>query len=356
MHPDSHRVIAGPADGSARPADQGTGASGGTAPGDQPTEHDDRTVRGQPGQIVLGTMLFGTRTGEDVSRRLLDRFLELGGRWLDTADCYAFWAHPDGGYGHSERLLGRWLAANPSARQQVRISTKLRFAPVHPGTWPANAAGLSAEAVHKHFAESCDRLGIDRVDVLWAHGEDRAVPLEQTVEALGTIAATGRAGRLGASNHATWAVERARRIAVDLGVPGYTMLQRRHTVLTPRPGVSVDDGHTLLTSEDRDYAEACDLDVWVYTPLLNGGYTRPDKPLHQGYGHPGSTRVLDVLTKIAAELEASVNQVVLAWLMQGAVAYWPIVGVSRVEQLEEAMQARELHLSAEHFSRIEAAR
>src|SRR5256885_9053588 len=94
--------------------------------------------------LVLGAMMFGTRIDERTSFALLDRFVERGGGWIDTADCYAFWASDTGLGGDSERVLGRWLAARPGVRERVRIATKLGAEPVGPGSWPERRGGLSA--------------------------------------------------------------------------------------------------------------------------------------------------------------------------------------------------------------------
>jgi aryl-alcohol dehydrogenase-like predicted oxidoreductase len=160
--------------------------------------------------IVLGTMDFGTRVAPDQAFAVLDSFVAAGGVWLDTANCYSFWNDPGGVGGASERVIGAWLRARPGARDAVRIATKVRQNPLVPHSWPQSAEGLSARAVHAGVQESLRRLGVDHVDLLWAHAEDRSVPLEETVGAFGELVAKGTALRVGAANHAAWRVERAR--------------------------------------------------------------------------------------------------------------------------------------------------
>ncbi|MFF3175729.1 aldo/keto reductase [Streptomyces sp. NPDC057900] len=306
-------------------------------------------------QIVLGTMDFGTRVAPEQAFAILDAFVAGGGVWLDTANCYSFWADPSGVGGASERVIGAWLRARPGARDAVRIATKVRQNPLVAHSWPQSAEGLSADAVRTGAQESLGRLGVDHVDMLWAHAEDRSVPLEETVGAFGELVAKGTALRVGAANHAAWRVERARSLAREQGVEPWTALQLRHSLLQPRPLTPLAEaGHRLLTADDLDLAREQGLTVWSYTALMWGSYVRADKPLPQTYDHPGTTRVLSVLAETADDVSASRNQVVLAWLMRQGID--PIVGVSRVEQIEQALAAREVRLGDDHVERFAQAR
>jgi aryl-alcohol dehydrogenase-like predicted oxidoreductase len=307
--------------------------------------------------IVLGAMYFGTRVNEASSMALLDRFVDRGGTWIDTANCYAFWADPSGVGGQSERVIGRWLADRPQRRDRVRISTKVRQQPTVAGRWPESAEGLSAPVIRDAVQKSLTRLGTDRIDLYWAHAEDRTVPLRETVEALGELVEVGLVARLGASNHRAWAVERARQLARDCGVAGYTALQLRHSYVQPRPGAPLPEaGHQLATPESLDYVRhERDLVLWAYTALMNGSYTRPDRPFSEVYEHAGTARRLAVLGEIAGEIGVTRNQVVLAWLLGGDPAIAPIIGVSSAEQLDEALAARDLELSDEQRRRLDEA-
>ncbi|MFE6185970.1 aldo/keto reductase [Streptomyces sp. NPDC056465] len=306
-------------------------------------------------EVVLGTMGFGTSVGPDDAFAILDAFVAGGGVWLDTANCYSFWADPSGVGGASERVIGAWLRARPGMRDAVRIATKVRQNPLVPHSWPESAEGLSERAVHAGVQESLGRLGVDHVDLLWAHAEDRTVPLEETVGAFGELVTKGVALRIGAANHAAWRVERARSLAREQHVEPWTALQLRHSLAQPRPLTPLAEaGHRMLTDEDMDLARSEGLTVWAYSALLWGSYVRADKPLPGTYEHPGTTRVLSSLDDIARELSATRNQVVLAWLMRQGID--PIVGVSRVEQIEEALAARRVRLDDEHMERFAQAR
>jgi aryl-alcohol dehydrogenase-like predicted oxidoreductase len=296
--------------------------------------------------IVLGTMNYGTTVPESTAHQLLDRFVERGGRWLDTANCYSFWNDPSGVGGASERVLGRWLAARPRIRDRVLISTKVRHQPMVPHRWPDSSEGLSATAIERGLRGSLERLGVEHVDLLWAHAEDRSVELAETVETFGAAVEAGTVRRLGASNHCVWRVERARTLARERGLAGYTALQLRYSYLQPRPGTAPPGGgHRWLFPDDLDYASSePGVAVWAYSSMLDGAYVRADRPVPGCYDHPGTTRRLAVLAKVAAEKGVSANQVVLAWLRGHGPGVSPIIGVSSLEQLDEAMDSLDLDL------------
>jgi aryl-alcohol dehydrogenase-like predicted oxidoreductase len=306
--------------------------------------------------LALGAMFFGTRYDERASFELLDRFVDGGGTLIDTSDNYPFWEHPSGHGGASESLLGAWFAARPGVRDRVLLSTKVGAEPLVPGGYPDQIEGLSESAITNAIEGSLKRMDVEHVDLYWAHVEDRSVPVEETVGAFGALVARGVVRQLGASNHATYRVEQARAAARAAGVAGYTALQLRYSYLQPRPGVVL-HGHGFgsVTDETLDYASSEGLDIWAYTPLIEGGYVRPDKPLPEGYDHPGTTRRLAALDDVATELGATRNQVVLAWLIGGTPSITPAVGVSSVAQVDEALAGARLTLSTDQRAHLDAA-
>jgi aryl-alcohol dehydrogenase-like predicted oxidoreductase len=299
-------------------------------------------------------MSFGTLVDEDTSFALLDRFVERGGTWIDTADCYSFWASESGHGGASEEVIGRWLAARPGARQQVRISTKVGAEPLWPGSWPEHRTGLSPRAIGAAVEGILDRLGVDRIDLLWLHQEDRAVAIEDTVDALAALTSAGTVTRVGASNHPAWRIERARAHAKSIGSVPIDAFQLNSTYLRTRPGTlppGVAHPFGVLSDEQRDFARDNGIEVWAYTPLLSGAYDNQAKPVPEVYDHPGTTRRLAVLEEIAAARGVGRGQIVLAWQLARGIR--PIVGGSRVEQLDAAMDAASISLTAQEFDRLD---
>jgi len=304
---------------------------------------------------VLGAMYFGTKTDERTSFALLDRYVEAGGRVIDTANCYAFWANPTGAGGQSEALIGRWLAANPGLREQLTIATKVGAEPAVPGP----IEGLSAATIARESARSLDRLGLDAIDLYWAHAEDRSVDLAETVGAFGELVAAGRVRRLGVSNHPSWRVERANAIAAAHGWTPYTALQLSTSYVQPRPDAPVpgkDHRFGWVTDETRDFVDNHPgMVVWAYSPLIGGSYARADRPFPEVYDHPGTTRRLEVLSTVAKELGATTSQAVLAWLVNDSPRILPIIGASSIDQLDESIAGARLQLTPDQVARLNGA-
>ncbi|MFR0355872.1 aldo/keto reductase [Streptomyces sediminimaris] len=318
----------------------------------------DPANRREVSVIALGAMLMGSRTDEKTSFAVLDRYVEAGGTFIDTSDNYAFWE--DGGQGgQSEELLGRWRRSR-GVGDEIVIATKLGARPLAPGTsYVDNPEGLSAKVIRESAERSRQRLGVDRLDLLYAHIDDPAVPQRETVEAFAELVGEGTVGLLGVSNQATWRVERARALAAGAGLPGYEVLQYAHSYLRPRADVPSDmfpDGSLGHAGPDLvTYLRAePTLTLVAYSPLLRGAYTHPDR-LPSDYDHPGTPPRLAALREVARETGATLNQVVLAWQLGGALPTIPLVGASSVAQLEENLAAADLELTAEQRARLDAA-
>lgn len=306
--------------------------------------------------IVLGAMSFGTLIDEDTSFALLDRFVERGGVWIDTADCYSFWTSDTGHGGASEAVIGRWLAARPGMRERIRLSTKVGAEPLWPGSWPAFRTGLSPRAIAQTVEGSLSRLGVDTIDLLWLHQEDRAVPIERTVEGLAPLTESGTVRRVGASNHPAWRIERARAHAAALGSTPLDALQLNATYLRVRPGTlppGVVHPFGVLSDEQRDFAAANGLETWAYTPLLSGAYDNHEKQIPEVYDHPGTARRLAVLDRVAHAHDAQRGQIVLAWLLAHGIR--PILGGSKIGQVDTALDAADLALTSDEIAALDDA-
>ncbi|RBQ17813.1 aldo/keto reductase [Spongiactinospora rosea] len=321
----------------------------------------DPSTRREVSVLSLGAMSFGTVTDEATSFAVLDRFVAAGGTFIDTANNYAYWVNGTQG-GESEALIGRWRRSR-GVSDEVVIATKLGGRPNVPANAPSNdLEGLSAKVIKESSERSRERLGVDKLDLLYAHIylEDSGVPLEETVEAFGGLVREGAVGLLGASNHWVWRLERARNLAAAAGLAGYEVLQYHHSYLrrrTDRPTFRSPDGDIgVVDGNLLSYLRAEPaLALVAYSPLLGGAYVREDKPLGDALDHPGTPKRLTALREVAKETGATVNQVVLAWLIGGDIPMIPLVGASSVAQLEESLAAVDLELTGEQRARLDAA-
>jgi aryl-alcohol dehydrogenase-like predicted oxidoreductase len=290
-------------------------------------------------------MYFGYRTDERTAFAILDRFLEAGGTFLDTANNYGQW-HGDAG--ESERVLGRWMRSRGVTDRMV-VATKVGARTLSPGDpAPEHWQGLTAEHIRTDVETSRQQLGKDRIDLYYAHIDDRGTPIEETVDAMADLAESGTVGLLGCSNHTLWRVERARGIARAAGRPAYSCLQQKHSYLLPLPAPGQSN---LIGAETVDYAEAEGIRLLAYSPLLQGLYSRGGRPTAE-YAHAANVTRLRVLREVARELDATANQVVLAWLLASRPGIIPITGASSVAQLDEILGASDLELDEPTLTRL----
>jgi aryl-alcohol dehydrogenase-like predicted oxidoreductase len=311
--------------------------------------------------LSLGAMRFGTTTDEATSFGILDRYVAAGGNFIDTSNNYLYFVNATQG-GESEALLGRWRASR-GIGDEIVIATKVGAMPIAPAaSFNAPREGLSRAAIREASRRSRERLGVERIDLYYAHVPDQTgVPLDEQVAALGELVTDGMVGLLGLSNHWAWQVERSRGLAAAAGSGRVDVLQYHHTYLRMRTDIpdlrfssdgeiGVADGSILsyLRAEPR-------MTLVAYSPLLNGAYTRPDKELDRAYDHPGTRARLKALDQVVKETGATANQVVLAWLIGGELPVVPLIGASSVAQLDESLAAVDLQLSAEQRQLLDAA-
>ena len=305
------------------------------------------------GPICLGCMNFGTRVPQERAFAILDRFVERGGELLDTANNYAFW-EPAGTGDESEALLGRWLRSR-GCRDEVLLATKVGARPTVPGTGFETAEGLSAQAIRDAIEGSLRRLGVERVDLYYAHVDDRGVDQRETLAAFSDIVAQGKARAMAASNFHAWRLALARAISAHDGLETFGSVQQRYSYLQPRPGSDLD----VQVAVDEALLDLCahdGLPIFAYSPLLSGAYTRPEVPLHPEYRTADNDRRLMAARRVAADAGLTANQVVLAWLRQSPAArVIPVVAASSTDQLDESLDAIAIRLTAEQVTALDEA-
>ncbi len=316
----------------------------------------------QVSQLALGAMLMGSATDEPTSFTMLDRYLDAGGSFVDTADCYAWWHAPGFTGGESEAVLGRWLARRGN-RDRVFLSTKGSGWVADPDVqrgkgWPAKYVGAGAQTLRDSLDGSLRRLGTDHVDLYFVHVDDLATPLEETLETLAGFVRDGKVRHLGWSNVRTWRLERILGLCERHGWPAPVALQQQHSYLRPNGAANT---LSIVDQEQLDHLRANPrVSLVAYSPILKGVYDDPAKrdghPIMTGYAGPDSDARLAVLTELAAELGVQPNQLVLAWLLhQTDPSMVTLIGPRTPDQLDTALAALNVKLTEEQLARLDAA-
>jgi aryl-alcohol dehydrogenase-like predicted oxidoreductase len=293
--------------------------------------------------FCLGTMHFGSQTDGKTSYRLLDRYAEAGGSFLDTANLYARWVP---GYvgGESETLLGKWMRERKN-RSQMFIATKVGF------QYLGVERGLQARQIEAECEKSLKRLGVDAIDLYYAHVDDRNTTMEETLEAFDRLVSAGKVRFIGASNFAAWRLEEVRWVSRTHGWAEYCCIQQRYSYVRPKPGASFDP-QVAANDDLLDYCRARGITMLAYSPLLGGAFTRVDRSLPEQYLGPDTDARLTALRAVAEETGATLNQVVYAWMLQSEPPVIPLMGASTMRQMEENLGALEIELDAGQMTRL----
>jgi aryl-alcohol dehydrogenase-like predicted oxidoreductase len=293
--------------------------------------------------LCLGAMFFGTRNDKAASHTILDRYLDAGGTFIDTANIYAHWVQGFRG-GESENLLGEWMEERGN-RSGLFIASKVGFG------YSGVERALTTRLILEECEKSLQRLKVDTIDLYYAHVDDRHTPLEETMEAFNRLVQAGKVRYIGGSNYLAWRLEQAKWLSQVNGWAEFCCIQQRYTYLPPRPGTSFSP-QVFANDDLLDYCQNRGMTLLAYSVLLGGAYTRSDRSLpHQVSGEDNQKR-LATLRAVAEETGATVNQVVLAWMLQSTPPVLPLIAASDEAQLAENLGALEVQLSADQMARL----
>jgi len=297
--------------------------------------------------LCLGTMTFGLDWGwgSDVatSHAILDRYLEAGGNFIDTANIYT--------KGHSEVILGDYFRERGS-RQRVVLATKFG-GNLFPGD--PNGGGAGRKALVAACEESLRRLRTDYIDLYWCHFWDPHTPMEETQRALDDLVRAGKVRYLGISDTPAWRIAAAQ-------------VEARHRNLSPFVALQIEYSLLERTVEPELMAMAQEMGLGVtpWSPLkgglLTGKYGRDRHPQGEGRHAPGSRHLhegtwalLDVLESVADEQVCRPAEVAIAWLLGRPGVTSPILGARTLAHLETNLEALDLRLTPDQIQRLDAA-
>lgn len=305
----------------------------------------------QVSRIALGCMTYGTPTerawmlNEDASRPFIQRALEAGINFFDTADMYSS--------GLSEEILGRAIR-DFVPRDEVVIATKVYY----PMGDKPNQSGLSRKHIMTAIDASLLRLGTEYIDLYQIHRWDHETPIEETLEALHDVVKAGKALYIGASSMHAWQFAKALYLADQHGWTRFVSMQNHYNL--------------IYREEEREMIPLCvaeGIGIIPWSPLargfLAGNRTRDkrgettrstsDAFAHRLYYADNDFALLDNVTNLGRERGVSAAQIALAWMLHKPYITSPIIGASKMHHLEEAIAALDIALSSEEMDSLEAA-
>jgi len=299
-------------------------------------------------RICLGCMSFGTPEwrewvlDEDESREIIERAIDLGINFFDTANMYS--------EGESERVLGNVLSEYDRDEQVVATKGFFQMDENNP-----NSGGASRKAIEQELSNSLDRLGMDTVDLYQTHRWDYDTPIETTLRALDDAVRRGQARHVGTSS--MWAHQFAEALQTSdrFDLERFETMQNHYNL--------------LYREEEREMLPLCekeDIGVIPWSPLARGYLTRPheefdattrgetdDYAREHPYFEGGGREINERVAELAAEKGVTMAQIALSWLLHQDAVDAPIVGTTSVEHLEDAVEALEIELSASEQSYLE---
>jgi aryl-alcohol dehydrogenase (NADP+) len=294
--------------------------------------------------LCLGGNVFGWTIDEERSFEVLDAYVAAGGNFIDTADMYG--RRSAEGAGASERIIGRWMAARGN-RDRLVIATKVGMSQDSPG--------LSAEAIKRGVEGSLQRLGVERIDLYYAHRDDPDTPLGETLQAFSELIQAGKVAHIAASNYSPQRLQAALETSEAEGYASFVALQPHYNLLER------DEYEGELAEVCARHGLACIPYFGLARGFLTGKYRRegpqPDGPRATGvrdsYFNERGFAVLDALDEIAATHQTSVAAVALAWLREQPTVLAPIASATSPEQLSELVASARLQLSAAELDRLQ---
>ena len=299
--------------------------------------------------ICLGTMNFGWQTSEEDSFKIMDRALELGINFFDTADVYGWSVE----HGHTEEIIGRWFAQGGGRRDATVLATKV-FNPVSrkANMKEVNSDGrsLSAYKIRKHWEGSLKRLQTDWIDLYQMHHIDRDCPWDETWQSFGSLIDQGKVVYVASSNFAGWDIATACQEASKRGMLGLVSEQSIY--------------HLNNRTIELEVIPACrhyGLGLIPWSPLggglLGGALEKMQTGRRMGENFEKEVaenrEKLEKYESLCREIGHPPGEVALAWLYHNPIVTAPIIGPRTMEQLESAVRATDIKLDEETLKKLD---
>jgi aryl-alcohol dehydrogenase-like predicted oxidoreductase len=297
--------------------------------------------------LCLGTMNFGPQTTEADSFAIMDKALELGINFFDTADVYG-WVQ---GEGVTEKIVGRWFAQGGGRRERVVIATKVyNEMNLKGGTDPNMGRGLSALKIVRGCEASLKRLQTECIDLYQMHHVDRTCPMDEMWQAMETLIRQGKIVYVGSSNFAGWDIATANQVASRLNMVGLVSEQSVYNL-----------DNRMVELEVVPSCRHYGLGIIPWSPLggglLGGALQKRKEGRRSGEGFEkrveSKRKQLEPFEGLCKELGEEPANVALAWLLSNPVVTAPIIGPRTLDQVTGAIRATEIKLSAESLEKLD---
>ena len=297
-------------------------------------------------RICIGTMHFGGKTSEADAFAIMDRALEMGINFFDTANVYG----GEGGRGRSEEIIGNWFQQGGGRRDRVVLATKV-YGPMTNDPLPNEGRGISAYKIRKHVADSLQRLQTDHIDLYQVHHIDRTITLEEFWRTFERLENDGDILYAGTSNFPGWGLAKYQMVAWQRGLVGFVSEQTQYNLLNRIPELEV-----LPAAQDFG------IGVLAYMPL-GGGLLTGKKQIPDGSRTQSVQREYEVTAERQPQFEAfsalcreigeQEPTVAIAWTLAHPAVTSAIVGVRTLAHLEGLERAAELQLDPETLARVD---
>jgi len=299
--------------------------------------------------LCLGTMNFGWKTSEEESFKIMDRALELGINFFDTADVYG-WEEQ---HGYTEEIIGRWIAQGGGRRDAIVLATKVYNPVDRKENLPevnSDGRSLSAYKIRKHCEGSLKRLQTDRIDLYQMHHIDHGCPWDETWQSFDTLVKQGKVVYVGSSNFAGWDIATACQEASKRGILGLVSEQSIYNL-----------DNRMLELEVIPACRHYGLGLIPWSPLAGGllggalqkhneGRRSDEESVKQIENKRNQLEKYETLCK---EIGHPPAEVALAWLLHNPVVTAPIIGPRTIEQLESAVRACSIELDDETLKKLD---
>ncbi|WP_282940772.1 aldo/keto reductase [Paenibacillus sp. RC67] len=307
-----------------------------------------------PSVICLGTSSFGETITRDGSFALMDRFLDHGGSFLDTAKVYSDWV--PGELSRSEKVIGQWMKERNN-RSQIILATK----GAHPELDTMHIPRLSKEDIAHDLEQSLRNLQTDYIDLYWLHRDDPQQPVEGIIDALNEYVHQGKIRYFGCSNWSSERIDAAQQYASQQGLQGFAASQIKWSLATYRPG----NDPTMITMNERElaYYERTGLPVIPYNAQANGFFsgrytsemlqepTADNKKVWKLCSE-NNLHKLKAVKAIAERLQLTMSQVALGYLLAHSFPVFPISGCKTAAQLDDSCAAGDVVLDRDAFEEL----